>query len=131
MDSDRNSDFMEFVLDAIEYIALALEVMAVIVIVAGVVFAIATVMRKRTSRLTGLFDPGDTYDQFRIRIGNTLLLGLEILVAADVVRTVALEPTVENAAILGLLVLIRTFLSWSLTVEIEHRWPWQSERSEV
>lgn len=128
MESEENSDFIEFVLDAIEYIALALEVMAVTVIVAGVFFAILTILRKRVSNLSGLFDPGETYNQFRIRIGNTLLLGLEILVAADVVRTVALEPTVENAAILGLLVLIRTFLSWSLTVEIEHRWPWQPER---
>jgi uncharacterized membrane protein len=53
------------------------------------------------------------------------LLGLELLVAADVVRTVALEPTLKNVGVLGLLVLIRTFLSWSLTVEMEGRWPWQ------
>jgi uncharacterized membrane protein len=51
---------------------------------------------------------------------------LEFLVAADVVRTVALEPTLTNVAVLGLLVVIRTFLSWSLTVEIEGRWPWQA-----
>jgi uncharacterized membrane protein len=57
-----------------------------------------------------------------------LLLGLEILVAADIVRTVALEATLESVAVLGLLVLIRTFLSWALVVEIEGRWPWQSER---
>ena len=50
----------------------------------------------------------------------------ETAVAADVVRTVALEPTLKNVGVLGLLVLIRTFLSWSLTVEIEGRWPWQS-----
>jgi hypothetical protein len=58
-----------------------------------------------------------------------LLLGLEFLVAGDVVRTVALEPTLTNVAVLGLLVLIRTFLGWSLAVEIEGRWPWQA-RSE-
>ena len=55
-----------------------------------------------------------------------MLLGLEILVAADIVRTVALEATLESVAILGLLVLIRTFLSWSIDVEIESRWPWQA-----
>jgi hypothetical protein len=54
----------------------------------------------------------------------------EFLVAADVVRTVALEPTLDNVAVLGLLVLVRTFLSWTLTVEIEGRWPWQPQKSE-
>ena len=63
-----------------------------------------------------------------MRLGRTLLLGLEILVAADVVRTVALDPSLESVAVLGLLVLIRTFLSWSLEVEIENRWPWQPPR---
>lgn len=56
------------------------------------------------------------------------MLGLEILVAADIVRTVALEATLESVIILGLLVLIRTFLSWALVVEIEGHWPWQPER---
>jgi hypothetical protein len=58
-------------------------------------------------------------------------LGLEILVAADVIRTVALDPTLQNVLILGLLVLIRTFLGWSLVVEIEERWPWQPARVEA
>ena len=55
------------------------------------------------------------------------MLGLEILVAADVVRTVALEPTLLNVATLGLLVVVRTFLSWSLAVEIEGHWPWHDK----
>jgi uncharacterized membrane protein len=55
-------------------------------------------------------------------------LGLEILVAADIIRTVVLEPTLTNVLVLGLLVLIRTFLSWALILEIEGRWPWQSSR---
>ncbi len=66
------------------------------------------------------------YDWYRRLLARGLLLSLEILVAADVVRTVALEPSLLNVGILGLLVLIRTFLSWSLVVEIEHRLPWQS-----
>ena len=60
---------------------------------------------------------------------RALLLGLEILVAADVIRTVALEPTLNNVVILGILVLIRTFLDWSLVVEIEEHWPWQVSQS--
>ena len=66
-----------------------------------------------------------TYTDFRHRVGRALLLGLEILVAADIIRTVVLEPTLANVLVLGLLVLIRTFLSWALVLEIEERWPWQ------
>ena len=60
-------------------------------------------------------------------MGRSLLLGLEFLVAGDVVRTVALGPTLNHVAVLGLLVLIRTFLGWSRAVEIEGRWPWQAQ----
>lgn len=58
-------------------------------------------------------------------LGKLLLLGLEVLVAADIVHTVALQATLQSVLVLGLLVLIRTFLSWALVVEIEGRWPWQ------
>jgi uncharacterized membrane protein len=68
------------------------------------------------------------YRQLKVRLGRALLLGLEILVAADIVETVALETTLQSVVVLGLLVLIRTFLSWALVVEIEGRWPWQAER---
>lgn len=54
-----------------------------------------------------------------------LLLGLEILVAADIIRTIALEPSFSSVGVLGLLVIVRTFLSWSIVVELEGRWPWQ------
>jgi len=62
-------------------------------------------------------------------VAKALLLGLEILVAADIILTVALEATLESVLILGLLVVIRTFLSWSLVVEIERRWPWQRSQT--
>ena len=71
--------------------------------------------------------PDASYREYKHTLGKALLLGLEILVAADVIRTVALEPTFENIAALGLLVVVRTFLSWSLVVEIENRWPWQKK----
>jgi uncharacterized membrane protein len=67
------------------------------------------------------------YTEYRHTLARTLMLGLEILVAADVVRTVALEPTFESVGVLGLLVVIRIILGWSLVVEIEGRWPWQPE----
>ena len=69
---------------------------------------------------------GGSYESYKHQMGRSLLLGLEFLVAGDVVRTVALEPTLNNVAVLGLLVLVRTFLGWSLAVEIEGRWPWQA-----
>lgn len=71
------------------------------------------------------------YKSFRATLGRAMLLGLEILVAADVVRTVALDHTLRSFAALGLLVLIRTFLSWSIGLEIEGRWPWQARWAEM
>ena len=68
---------------------------------------------------------GEHMPAFRRTLGRSILAGLELLVAADIVRTVAIEPTLENVLVLGLIVLIRTFLSMSLEVEIEGKWPWQ------
>ena len=65
------------------------------------------------------------YHRYRAELARGILLGLELLVAADIVGTVAVTPTFESLAVLGLIVLIRTFLSFSLEVEIEGRWPWQ------
>jgi uncharacterized membrane protein len=71
------------------------------------------------------------YERYRVRLGRALLLGLEILVAADVVRTVALEPTLSALGGLAVLVLVRTFLSWSIILEVEGRWPWQARPAQV
>ena len=67
----------------------------------------------------------DGYRSYKEQLTKALLLGLEFLVAADIVRTVAIETTLTNVAILGALVLVRTVLSWSLVVEMDGRWPWQ------
>lgn len=67
------------------------------------------------------------YRRYRFLIGKALLLGLELLVAADIIRTVVVESTLANMGVLAALVLIRTFLGWSLSVEIEGRWPWQGK----
>ena len=64
---------------------------------------------------------------FRSSLGRSILLGLEFLVAADIINTVAVEPTIESLLVLAGIVLIRTFLSFSLEVEIEGRWPWQAK----
>lgn len=70
-------------------------------------------------------DGSDRIACLRSNLGRSILLGLEFLVAADIINTVAVEPTLDNVLVLGAIVLIRTFLSWSLQVEIEGRWPWR------
>ena len=94
-----------------------IEVVAVAIIVVGIAYASILFVLRR--------GPLDAYSSYRARLGRALLLGLEVLVAGDIIRTVALEPSIGNVVTLGLLVLVRTFLSWSLIVEIEGRWPWQ------
>lgn len=69
------------------------------------------------------------YERYRVALGKSLLVGLELLVAADIIRTVALESTLRNILTLAALVAVRTFLGWTLTVEVEGRWPWQSGAS--
>ena len=112
----------ELALEWIEKAALAIEVLAVAIIVVAIFYA--TIRYLFRSVLHPQAEDG--YQQLKVSLGKSLLLGLEILVAADIVRTVALDSTLDSVAVLGLLVLIRTFLSWSLVVEIEGRWPWQS-----
>ena len=65
------------------------------------------------------------YQRWRQDLGRAILVGLEVLVAADIVRTVAFTPTLDNVFVLAVIVAIRTFLSWSLALELEGRWPWQ------
>ena len=66
-----------------------------------------------------------TYRLYREGLGRAILLGLEFLVAADIIRTVAIEPTFQSVGVLAVIVLVRTFLSMSLELEIDGRWPWQ------
>jgi uncharacterized membrane protein len=71
----------------------------------------------------------EAYERYRRGIGRALLLGLEILVAADIIRTVAISPSFESVGVLALIVVVRTFLSWSLELELSGRWPWQRSES--
>jgi uncharacterized membrane protein len=121
-----NEHLVENIRAAIEWAALGIEMLGALVIVAGVLRVAIT--RGTVRFLLKLDEPG-AYESYKHQMGRSLLLGLEFLVAGDVVRTVALDPTLNNVAVLGLLVLVRTFLSWSLTVEIESRWPWQPRKA--
>jgi uncharacterized membrane protein len=117
------SDVVGTIRTIIEWAALTIEILGALVIVAGVLRVAIT---RGTIRFLFRLDRPGAYESYKHQMGMSLLLGLEFLVAGDVVRTVALEPTLKNVAVLGLLVLIRTFLGWSLAVEIEGRWPWQA-----
>ena len=68
------------------------------------------------------------FQPFRATLGRGILLGLEFLIAADIIRTITLDPTIDSLIVLGGIVVVRTFLSLSLQVEIDGRWPWQPPR---
>lgn len=101
------------------------EALGVLVLVIGTLVALVAYAMSIMQRQAG----PKAYQASRRGLGRALLLGLELLVAADIIRSVALDPTLASIAALGLLVLIRTFLSWSLEVEIEGEWPWRRSHS--
>jgi uncharacterized membrane protein len=105
----------------LRFIALLIEVAAVALLVVGVLAASAVFiidLRKSQS-----FEAA--FHRYRVGLARSLLLAVELLVAADLIGTVVVEPTIDNLAVLGFIVLIRTFLSFSLEVEIEGRFPWR------
>jgi uncharacterized membrane protein len=106
---------------AIEWITLAVEVTGIGIIVVGAFGSLLKFLLDLLRRLPK--EP--IVAAFRTNLGRAILLGLEFLVAADIVHTVAIDPTLDSLAVLAGIVLIRTFLSFSLEVEIEGRWPWQ------
>jgi len=101
----------------------AAEIAGVALIIGGLVIASA-----RYGLARDLNGPS-RFQRYRQDLGRAILLGLEVLVAADIVRTVAFTPTMDSVLVLGLIVAIRTFLSWSLALELEGRWPWQRVHS--
>ena len=111
---------METIDQIVEWCATGIELLAVAVIIGGLVLVAIT---RGTVRYLFRLKQKGAYESYKQQMVRPLLMGLELLVAADVIRTVVLEPTLSNVAMLGLLVLVRTLLSWSLAVEMEGRWP--------
>lgn len=105
--------------EAVELAGKGMDTAGVVVLVIGAVVAAVRAAQSARGQQPG------TYRQFRQQLGRTILLGLELLVAADIIRTVAVTPTLSSVLVLALIVLIRTFLSFSLELEITGRWPWQ------
>jgi uncharacterized membrane protein len=107
--------------DAIAIIAVTFEVAGILTICLGA--AVATFRYLRTPN-----SDDKTYETYRANLGRSILLGLEWLVAGDIIHTVTLQPSFESLGILSIIVVIRTFLSFSLQVEIKGRWPWHGSQ---
>lgn len=110
--------------EVIEYIGRGLEAVGVAIIVIGIAASLIALIPQ-------LARGGSAEDAFvgaRKDIGRSILFGLEVLVAGDIVLTVAVTPSFESVGVLAVIVLIRTFLSFTLEVEIDGRWPWQKNR---
>jgi uncharacterized membrane protein len=107
--------------EAMEAIARGVEVLGIVTLVVG----LAAALVRGGLALAGGQGADEAYRIVRTVFGRSILLGLEFLVAADIIRTVAVQPSLQNVAVLGLIVLIRTLLSFSLEVEIDGRWPWR------
>jgi uncharacterized membrane protein len=107
--------------DAMDRISKGFEILGVAVLAFGLVASL--VASARALARTRSFE--ESYRVVRSSFGRTVLFALELLVAADLIRTVAIQPTLENVAVLGLIIVIRTFLSFSLEVEIDGTWPWR------
>jgi uncharacterized membrane protein len=105
----------------IELSVRVIEAISVIIIVLAILYATYIFIR----RIRGRKGPMDPIEEYKERIGKSLLLTLELLVAADVIETVAFSTTFESVLLLGTLVVVRILLSWSIIVEMEGTWPWR------
>jgi uncharacterized membrane protein len=107
--------------EAMGAVARGVEALGIVTLVLG----LAAALVRAGLALVGGQGANEGYRIVRTVFGRSILLGLEFLVAADIIRTVAVQPSLQNVVVLGLIVLIRTFLSFSLGVEIDGRWPWR------
>lgn len=108
----------------VELIGSAFELAGVGVLAVGSVLAFVRF-------LVSLFRVRNTtvaYRHLHLYLGRSIMIGLELLIAADIIRSVAIDPTFATVGVLGLIVFVRTFLSWSIDVEINGEWPWQRTR---
>jgi uncharacterized membrane protein len=104
---------------AIEVVARGMELVGVGVVAMAFVHAMVRAVRHFGQKRE------DAYERLKKYIGKSLMLGLEFLVAADIIRTVTIKPTLEGLLSLGMLIVLRIVLGWSIAVEIEGCWPWQ------
>jgi uncharacterized membrane protein len=116
---------MAYYREMMELIGTVIDAVGVLIIVIGAVIATFRFLTRQSA------GPGVSYRLYRQDLGRAILLGLEFLIAGDIIRTVVVAPTLENVLILALIVVIRTFLSMALQLEVEGRWPWQRAEEAV
>jgi uncharacterized membrane protein len=115
---------MEYFRHIMEIVGTSVDGVGVFIVAAGMMVATVRLVSRLRDRT---HDTGNYYSLYRQDVGRAILLGLEFLIAGDIIRTVVVAPTLQNVVVLGLIVLIRTFLSLSLQLEIEGKLPWQHE----
>lgn len=115
------------IIPLIHAITRGVELVGIAVILGGALVAAGVFGRS----LVGGAESGAAYKALRSNLGRSILLGLELLVAADIINTVAIEPSLESVGVLAGIVAIRTFLSFSIELEIDGRWPWQGKRGDA
>ncbi len=120
--AEKMMDFIENIKTYINYISSVVELMGVVVIFMGIVFAFYLFFFSKNNQ------SHKNYSILRQNLGKSILLGLEILIAADIMSTVVTEPTMTSVTVLAMIVLVRTFMSLSLEVELEGRFPWQKNK---
>jgi uncharacterized membrane protein len=118
-------EVQSLIIHLLHWMATAIEVIGVSAIVGGAICSSVLFARQGVARGWAA-----AYQQYRANLGRGILLGLEFLVAADIIGTIAATPSFESLGILGLIIAIRTLLSFSLEVEIEGRWPWRKHQSD-
>ncbi|MGB5444161.1 MAG: DUF1622 domain-containing protein, partial [Psychromonas sp.] len=116
---------MEFT-EIISIAGYAIEAIGVFAVVVGSMISSLTFIRSYRQ-----LPEGAAYRTYRRQLGRSIMLGLEFLIAGDIIRTVIVADTLENVAVLGMIILMRTFLSVTLHLEIEGRWPWQDDHKEA
>jgi uncharacterized membrane protein len=112
---------MEYFRHIMEVVGTSVDGVGVFIVAGGMVVATVRLAARRAH------ETGNYYSLYRQDVGRAILLGLEFLIAGDIIRTVVVAPTLQNVVVLGLIVLIRTFLSLSLQLEIEGKLPWRRE----
>ncbi|HZS18268.1 MAG TPA: DUF1622 domain-containing protein [Candidatus Udaeobacter sp.] len=115
---------MEYFRHIMEVVGTGVDGVGVFIVAAGMVAATIRLLLRMRDRADA---KGSYYSLYRQDVGRAILLGLEFLIAGDIIRTVVVAPTLQNVIVLGVIVLIRTFLSLSLQLEIEGRLPWQRD----
>ena len=111
--------------EVITHVVQVVEAVGVVVMVVGGAVALGAAV----PAVIGAGTRTDAYQQLRRNLGRVILLGLEILIIGDIVRTVVVEPTFDGVLVLGIIVVIRIVLSFALEVEIDGRWPWNARRT--